>query len=134
MSIVSIRAALETAVNSITPALPTAWENAFFTPPVNAPWQQVFIMPADPDNVEFGGGYQQVGIMQISLRYPRLTGSAAAATRAELIKSTLKRGNSYTSGEVITTIQKTASIGNGMDDGEFWFLPVKIQFYANINL
>ena len=65
MSIVSIRAALETALNAITPAIATAWENDAFTPPdLETPYQAAFLLLAQPENTEIGPQHvdQRVGV------------------------------------------------------------------------
>ncbi len=132
MSLGKVRIALETALNGMTPALMTSWENVPFTPATGTNYQQAFLLPSEPDNPEITGGYREQGIFQINLRYPLQTGAKAAQDRAELIRTTFKRGNSYTSGGVTVTITKTPHIGTGAAVDDRWFLPVKIQYHANI--
>lgn len=134
MSIVKVQSALETALNGMTPALSTQWENTPFAPATGTAYQQAFLIPSEPNNPEISDGYQEIGIFQISLRYPLQTGRKAAQDRAELIRTTFKRGNSFTSGGVTVTVAKTPHIGTGAAVDDRWFLPVKIQYYANINL
>ena len=50
MSITAIRATLESALDGMTPALATAWENMPFTPITGIPYQRAYLMDADPDN------------------------------------------------------------------------------------
>jgi hypothetical protein len=50
MSLAQVRAALETALNSISPAIDTAWENAPYTPVDGTPYQQATLLRAQPDN------------------------------------------------------------------------------------
>ena len=47
MSIVAIRTALETKLNTITPALSTAWENVLFTPVAGTAYHQVNLLMSD---------------------------------------------------------------------------------------
>ncbi len=131
MSIVSIRSSLEVAVNAM-PALSTAWENVPFEPVAGVPYQQVFILFAEPDNIEYGSNYRELGFMQINLLYPLEVGTKDINTRAELIRTTFKRGNSFTSGGVTTTIHKTPEIMNGRVEGDRYKLIVKIPFFANL--
>ena len=132
MSIVKIRAAQENELNSMTPSLATAWENSFYVPVDNVPYQAVFLMLADPNNYEYGANHQELGYMQVSLKYPMQAGSEDAAERAELLRDTFKRGHSMTNSGVTVTVNKTPSISAGIIDGSRWVVHVKIFFYANI--
>lgn len=132
MSVNSIRAALETAVNGISPALSTAWENVPFEPVQGTPYQAVYLLLATPENIEFGDVFRQIGILQISLFYPLETGSSSAMTRAELIRSTFKRGNSYSSGGVSVIISRTPDIKPAMRDGDRYHLIIDIPFFSHV--
>lgn len=133
MSAIEIRAALETALNGMTPALVTAWENqAFNSQPASTAYQQPFLLLAEPENPEMGGMYRQRGIFQINLFYPPQVGPKDAATRAEAIRTLFKRGATFVSGTVTVIIEKTPEIGQGRSDGDHWFVPVKVRFYSNI--
>lgn len=134
MSIVAIRAALETALNGIQPALLTAWENqAFPSQPATVAYQQVYLLMADPENPEMGDTMRrEQGIFQINLFYQPKTGPRDAATRAELIRSVFHRGASFTAQGVTVIIERTPTVGQGISDGDHWMLPVKIRFFANI--
>jgi hypothetical protein len=134
MSIIKIRAALETALNSVSPALSTAWENVNFTPTAGTPYQAVFIQFAEPDNSTMGSGfYTELGVMTVRLCYPMQTGTLTAATRAELLRTTFRRGNTFTKDGVSVLIQRTPEIVPGEIDGDRFVLTVKIRFYANIH-
>lgn len=131
--ITNIRSALETALNSMNPALATAWENAPFTPISGTPYQAVNLLFAKPDNPTFGGNmYREQGIFQITLFYPLQAGPANAAARAELLRTTFARGLSFINGGITTIIKETPEISPGSVDGDRWMVPVKIRFFANI--
>lgn len=132
MSVVAVRAALETALNAMSPALSTAWENAAFVPVAGTPYQQVNILFATPDNLEFGSNHRELGYMQVRLNYPQGVGTATAAARAELIRTTFYRGASFTSGGVTVVIEKTPEVSPGSVEGDRFVIPVKVRFYANI--
>ena len=133
MSIVSIRAALETKLNTITPALATVWENIGYTPVAGIAYQAAYILPADTENPTMGDDFhRELGLFQVSLFYPVQAGTATAAARAELIKTAFKRGTSMVSGTVTVRINRTPSIGQGRVDGDRWHIPVKIQYFADI--
>ena len=132
MSTVSIRAALEVALNAMTPVLSTAWENAPFLPVAGTPYQAVHVLFASPDNVTFGSAHIERGYMQVKLMYPLQVGTAVVAARAEAIRTAFKRGNSFTSGGVTVHIEKTPEISPGTVEGDRFALPVKVRFFSNV--
>ena len=134
MSIVKVRAALETALNGMSPALSTAWENNAFVPPVSTtPYQKAFVMPATPDNPEYGSSYSENGIFQVTLMFPLQTGTNAVAERAELLRTTFFRGASFINSGVTVNITRTPEISAGTVDGDRFSVPVKIRFSAFIS-
>ena len=131
MSITHIRAALETAINGMSPALVTVWDNTEYMPVTGTPYQRVSFVTGEPENPEMGSGYQENGIMQITLFYPQKQGAAAADSRIDLIRNTFKRGTSFQHSGVTVTIQRTPSIHNPYNDGMHFAIPVKIRFFSN---
>lgn len=131
MSQAAIRAALETALAAMSPALSTAYENVAFTPTAGTAYQKCHILFADPDNTEAGRNYKEQGYMQVTLMYPQAKGSAEAAARAAMLRVTFKKNTSFTSGGHIVTVNRTPAIGNGVPDGDRWSVPVKIPFHSN---
>ena len=71
MSVVNIRQALESAVDTMTPAMETSWENVAFEPTLGIPYQAVYILFATPENNEYGSMHRELGFLQIDLYYPR---------------------------------------------------------------
>lgn len=133
MSIIAVRAALETRLNNMANPISYVWENVPFTPIAGVPFGAVYLLPAIPDNPTMGDTYyQEQGIFQVSLFYPLQMGPKAAADRAELIRSQFKRGVSMTSGSITVRIMRTPEIGQGRVDGDRWMIPVKIQYFAGI--
>lgn len=126
-----VEAALETALNGMSPALATAWRNVPYTPVAGTPYRQVAFLHAEPDNPVFGAGYIARGYMQIDLYYPAGTGPAAARAYAETLRTTFERGNSFTASGTTVIIDRTPSISDGSLDGDRWRVTVKIRFYAN---
>lgn len=134
MSQVKIRAALEVALNAIAPALATAWENSAFVPPAaSVPYQQAFMLFAEPDDPEAGHAVHiQRGIFQINLLYPIGVGDATARARAKVLIDTFYRSRSFTSGGVTVSVERTPEAGQGTVDGDRWLIPVKIRFFSQI--
>lgn len=128
-----VRAALEVALAAMSPALGTAWENVPYSPVTGTPYQRVNLLLAEPANDEIGGGiYMEQGFMQVSLAYPLDTGSAAAAARADLIRSTFHRGASFSASGVTVNIERTPEIAPARIEEDRYVLPVKVRFYAHI--
>lgn len=131
MSMLDIRIALETRLNTMTPSLSTAWENDKFTPAVGTPYQRVYALPASTDNPTFGDTQSlESGIMQVSLCYPELKGSGAAITRAELIRDQFTRGLTLTSGSITVRIQNTPSISPARQEPGLYIIDVSIPYFA----
>lgn len=133
MSLGAIRAALEGALDGMSPALATAWENRPSPDVTDDPYQQVWLMMADPLNPEFGKGAQERGYLQVNLCYPADKGPGAAEARADQIKTAFYRGRSLPAGEFIVVIDGTPSVHPGFRDGDRWVRPCRIPFYAWIS-
>lgn len=133
MSIVKIRAALETRLSAMSPAIATAWEGVPYTPVTGTPYQQVNLLIADSENPTLGDAmYRQTGILQVMLAYPPGTGPKAAATRAELVRDWFPRGLGLSSGGQNVLIDRTPSIAPALIDGDRYRVPVSIYFTADI--
>ena len=133
MSVVLIKTALETALATVTPALATSYANDGFTPPVpTTAWQRVDVLFARPSNREMGDRHFELGFMQVRLMYRIGAGTAAMATRQELIRTTFKKGATFASGGITVLITETPEITPGEVDGSFYSSLVKIRFNAQV--
>lgn len=133
MSQIKVRKALEAAVAAMSPALATAWENAAFQPPDAAtPYQEVAILFAQPENLEFGRNYVERGFMQITLNYPQQKGPNAAQARGELLRETFYRSASFVASGVTVIIERTPEIMAGSTQNGRWAVPVRIRFFAHV--
>lgn len=131
MSASNVRIALEQQLASISPAIATAWENKTFTPPApDVPYQQAFVMFAQPDNPEMGPTYVDQGLMQVSLFFPKDAGSAPAMARAELIRAAFPFAASLTANGTVVNIINTPEIAPARPDEDRFLVPVKIRFRA----
>ncbi len=132
MSEPAIRAALETRLAAMSPALATAYENTAFTPVAGVPYQRLSLMRAQPVNPEYGQGQQAQGIFQITLEYPLNVGPGVAELRAKLIADWFYRTLSLTASGVVVTINRASYIMAGFVDGDRWAVPVRVYYYSNI--
>ncbi|MDB5456219.1 MAG: hypothetical protein JWP92_1804 [Caulobacter sp.] len=128
MSTLKIRAALEAALSGLTPALDTVWENTAYTPSAGVAYQSAGLLLAEPENPELGQTVIQRGSLQVTLMYPQDGGPLPAATRAELIRATFRRGLSLTADGVVTMIERTPEIAAGSAVGDRYAVPVRVRF------
>lgn len=133
MSAVSIRAALESALDAMSPALATAWENTPYTPVAGTDYQRVYLLLAEPASLEMHKRiHREQGFLQISLCYPLGIGPSAATARAELIRATFYAGRTFTSGGFTAVIDGTPEIAPAAIEDDRYVLPVRVRFYSHV--
>lgn len=130
MSLLAVRRALETALDNAL-SIDLAFENVPYEPTEGTPYARVYLLAAEPDNLEMGALITEQGFLQVTLCYPLGAGSSAAMTAAETIRSTFPRGASFTASGVVTTIEKTPEIGPAMIEEDRFCLPVRCRFYSH---
>lgn len=133
MSRAAIRAALESWLNGMSPAISTAWENRSFTPVNGTPYQRVNLLAADPDNTTQGSAmFIELGILQVTLNYPVGAGPAAIEARAEALRSRFKRGTTLSASGINVHITRTPSIEPAIQEPGWYSIPVSIRWQAFI--
>lgn len=132
MSVLKIRAALETALAAMNPALVTAWENTAYTPTAGTPYQRVSLLFAEPVNTEYGRSFQQGGLFVVALCWPQGAGVADLAIRIELLRATFYRGATFTSDGLTTQVVRTPLILAASLEGDRYVAPVQVPFLATI--
>ena len=134
MSRSKIRAAFEIALNDMAPPLATAFENELFTKPdAGTPYQECWLLAGRPDNSSLGSAhYIDIGVFQISVKYPLGDSSGPADQRAELIATRFKRGTTLSSGGVNVLITRTPHIGIGRKQDDCYRLDISISYQADI--
>ena len=131
MSQTAIRAALETALDAMSPSLITAWENVAFTPPASStPYQRAYVLFATPENAVIGNEWIERGLFHVALCYPLQAGDAAARARVALLRTTFYRSRTLTSGSTNVIIERTPDAGGGTADGDRWVVPVRIRWFS----
>ncbi len=132
MSVLKIRAALETALAAMSPALATAWENTAYTPTTGTPYQRVSMLFEPPVNTEYGRGFQQGGMFVVALCWPQGAGTADLATRIELLRASFARGAAFTADGLTTQVARTPLILAAILEGDRYVVPVQVPFLATI--
>ena len=132
MSLDAVKAALEGQLATIAPAIDTVHENEAYTPKVGTPYQEAYVLPAEPDNNVLSGNYQERGIFQVTLKYPPGAGAKDAIARAILTRDAFPRGLSLVKSGITTIIERTPEIAPGANTEDRYLLPVRVRFYANV--
>lgn len=133
MNDINIRRALEKALEALTPALSTAFENTQFTPVVGSPYQRVNLLRAIPADLERGRKLVELsGIFQVTLFYPIGAGTKDIEERAELLKTSFKPPMSIVESGTVVNIFKTAKIAPGYVDDDRFVVPVSIPWIAQV--
>lgn len=111
----------------------TAWEGVAFVPFAGVPCQRVLLIPAKPENPSFGSNHvRELGFLQITLYYPVQLGTYDVMTRAELIKSTFKRGASFSYGGLTVNISGTGLIMQTDPVDEYLLVGVRIPYRCDV--
>ena len=131
MSLLKIRASVETTLNGISPAIGSAWENVKYTPVVGTPYQLVYLKTV-PDNPNFGIKTRWNGALYVRLMYPQSAGPNAITTRAELILTAFRRGTRHTKDAVTCIVHETPEFNTEGNDGDRFTGLVKIRFTTNL--
>jgi hypothetical protein len=134
MSLDLVRKALEVRLSQMVGGVPTAYENVDFAPTMDAPYQDVTLLPALPDNPVYGGGYVERGVFQITLHYPLHKGAKDALAQAEAVRAWFPRGLALVNGGLTTVVEMTPEIGPGFVPDNMYELPVRVRWYANVGL
>jgi hypothetical protein len=135
MSTLAIRRAFEKQLALMSPSIQTAYENTDFTPTTGTPYQQVFLLPAMPDNSTQGASfYIEQGLVQITLRYPSNKGAQEAQARAEAVKLHFKRNTSMVESGLTVQVISTPTISTAFIDEDRYCIPISIYYQCCINL
>lgn len=134
MSIRSVRIALESRLQALDTDFETAFENVTFKPSNPAePYQEVRLLPNEPDNAAVGGAYyRERGIFQVTLMYPLQVGVADAETKAKAVRDHFPRGLRLTQDGTTITVDATPTIGPGFRDNDRWRIPVSVNYHAQV--
>ena len=133
MSLQAIRAALDSRLAVLTPALPTAWENSGFTASAGVAWQSVMLLPARTVPAGIGRDAPALWrcVYQVMLCFPPGAGTGAAAARAGLTLTHFARGTALASGGV-TVICEQAYVEPGRSGADWYRVAVAVPWFAYV--
>jgi hypothetical protein len=134
MSQISIRSALETQLNTLTPKIATQFENVAFTPVTGIPYQSAYLMMNTPEDTTVADSimYREKGIFQITLRYPLGKGTIAIMTQAEKIREAFKIGTLLSKDGRRIVCDKTPDIRVLPNEVDRFVVVVRVFFTADI--
>ncbi|WP_225784254.1 phage tail terminator-like protein [Xenophilus sp. Marseille-Q4582] len=134
MSIVLVRRALEKRLAALTPALPTAWENAAFTPVTGQAWQRATVLRNTPLGLDLAGQMTELrGDFRIGLFYPVGVGTATAEARAELLRAHFGPVQRLTEAGVTVHLTSPVYVGSAVPDDGWLHVPVAVYWRAFTN-
>jgi hypothetical protein len=86
-----------------------------------------------PDNPTLGDSfYREMGLFQVTLRYPLGKGTVAAMTQAEKIRDLFKRGTRLAKNNITVLCDKTPDIRVLSQEVDRFVVAVRISFTADI--
>lgn len=133
MSLLSIQRALEARLAAQTGALATAYENANFTPTTGTPYQQVHLLPAEPNNDELGRQYIEQGIFQVTLCFPINAGPMDVRTAVDALIAWFARGTTLTADGQTTRITRTPKAAPAFQREDRYCTPVSIPYESLVS-
>ncbi len=111
----------------------TAWENTSFSPVVDVPYQKVNLLKGKPENPSIGDSMvRKIGIMQVTLYYPKQRGTADIETRTELLETTFKRGATFSNNGVLVKILESPETIGGNPQDNSYVAAVRIPYQTDI--
>lgn len=104
MSLKAINGTLAASVQGCGLAYPVAWEGKTFTPPSNAPWLAVWLLPAYTDSMQTVDKHG--GILQIDINHPLNAGAPKLLQDVDTLLAHLKSGKRFLTGTQDVTVRK----------------------------
>jgi len=132
MSLVAVRQALETAVDSITPSIETVWENTPFIPTEGVEYQMVFLKRTIENPTRGSDHYRDEGFVQVDLMYPLERGTIFSELRTELILDKFKRGSVFAKDGINVHIDKTLELTASFPEDDRFRTVIRIEYHADI--
>jgi hypothetical protein len=127
---IEIKKCFEIKIASITPTLQTAYEGIAFTPTVNVPYQELYLLPAgNEDEYINETNYKAYGIFQITLKYPLLK-YKDMLDRVKLYLDTFRRGTPMTNNNIKVKVKYTPEVRNLRQDADRLVYVISINYEA----
>lgn len=132
MSILKIKKAIERHLNTLTPAVPIAFEGVSFTPPSTL-YQACQIQIDDPDDPVYGRGYHRERFrLNVFIVGPTNKGTAEVIARAELVRERFKKGTFLLEDGIRIHVLETPRIAGCATAQDRVVCPVLIPIVAEV--
>lgn len=134
MSDAIIRAAIESRLTAWakaqSPAIPIAYENMGYKPVTGQRYLRGTLLPAGTLNPSLGGEHSRYhGFYQVDVFIPANGGTGPSGALTKAVEVLFKRPTVIPSGDLNVRINRTPSVGPGMqDDAGFYMVPVTIWY------
>lgn len=126
----SLRAAAIAAVGGV----PIKWANYDFVPPETGKWAAVDFLPGSRVASTLGddGDDESIGILQISMHYPRNTGDVEVTADSDHFAAIFPAGKAFTHDGQTVAVSNTAHPHPGAYSERWWRVPNDIPWRAYI--
>lgn len=132
MSVLKTQRGLIKHLDTLSPALPTAYEGLSFTPTTST-YQRLQFKINSPDDPVLGTGYSRERIeMQIFVNAPTNKGTGEVLARAELLRTHFKKGLTIPEDGILIHVLKTPQISGTIAVGDRIICPVLINVTAEV--
>lgn len=119
--------------NSVSPGVTVVFPNMKESPVQGVPWERVDYLDAQTENPSTGDNFKRdIGIMQVTLHYPRNAGAGQARIRAKALCDGFKRGLSLAEGtQTLRMLRSPWAVDLPVDPS--WFrIAVSIPYTVDI--
>ena len=130
MALSDVNGVLIQAVIDLSLGFPIAHENVDFTPPDDAPWLAVYLLPGDDESLmkDALGLDQANGIFQVSIYTPSGSGDGEARRTADTILQYFKHGRTLAQDTYISSSARNT----GRNADGWYIIDVSINYQADI--
>jgi hypothetical protein len=129
----SIEVALFSRVASLTlsPALPVAWPNVSYDPPLTG-YIRVTHIPNIARRLFLGSSdpHQRMGLLQVDVFTPLNKGASAATEIAGKVAEHFACDLKMVSGDVTVRVSKAPDVNQAIADDAYWFVPTTVTYEA----
>ncbi|USX01859.1 DUF4128 domain-containing protein [Pseudomonas proteolytica] len=126
-------ARLKAWASAHVPALPIAYEDVAFTPPVNdAPYLKIFLLPGNTDSEDLEGKHASYrGVLQISVVTKAGEGRGGAGLIADEISALYPNNMALTKAEFTVFIRSPMATAGAIQGDTTSSLPLSFQYRAD---
>lgn len=130
----STKKACERRLATLSPAIPTAYENVAFTPPTSLYLRTQFTVQ-NPDDPVFGRGYYRERItFQVFVCEELNKGTANANSKAEAIRTLFTKGTSLAEDGYVIHVLQTPQIAGSAVTTDRLVIPVMIDLVVEVSV